>query len=201
MKDWHLCLGTGCFKQDNFEDLNCAVPINEVDVEDPDSLGEGQPGCDLGSYCPNGLYQDDCDGESDAEYSAEVVIEFTPHNVTDLIESYPDAGVPAYEAEVPESELIYVSQYSFGFWYQWRFRSPARVEVDEKRSYTHAVAGVTENESYCSSSNIGDRALGIFFEPWSHYENPTYTFCSYDAARGNTSACKEQDFELEAIDG
>lgn len=206
MKDWHLCLGSGCFIDDDFEELNCAVPIEDVDADvfDEASLGPGLPGCELDPYCPDGLYMDEYDCEDvpvAEEYSAKVVIDYTELDPTDLIPSYPDNGVPVYEAEVPESELIYVDQYSFGFWYQWRFRSPARVEVEEKRSDTHAVAGVTENTSYCSKSSIGDRALGIFFEPWSHYDNPTYTFCSYDAARGETSACKEQDFELEAVDG
>jgi hypothetical protein len=201
MKDWHLCLGSGCFKEDDFEELNCAKEIEIADPEDLDSLGEGRPGCDLGEYCDDGLYRDPCvDGEK-YEFSADVYIDYTEVDPEGLIPSHPDNGTPVYEVDVPESELIYVDQYSFGFWYQWRFRSPDRVEVDEKRSQTHAVAGVTEGASYCSKTTLGDRALGIFFEPWSHYTAPTYTFCSYDAARGVTSACKEQDFEIDAIDG
>jgi len=68
--------------------------------------------------------------------------------------------------EVEESYLPYVTQYSFGFWYQFRFRSPARLEVSEKRSKVHAVAGVTERETYSESTKLGDRALSMFFDPW-----------------------------------
>lgn len=74
------------------------------------------------------------------------------------------------------------------------------MEVDEKRTYQHAVAGVTEGTSYCSKSNLGDRALSIFFEPWSSYENPTYKFCSYDNSRAATSECKEQEIDIASID-
>jgi hypothetical protein len=54
------------------------------------------------------------------------------------------------------------------------------MEVDEKRTLTHAVAGVTEHDSYCSKSTLGDRALGIFFKSWDETEVPTYKTCSYD---------------------
>jgi len=63
---------------------------------------------------------------------------------------------------------------------QFRFRSPIRMEVDEKRAATHAVAGVTEHDTYCSKSSLGDRALGIFFKSWDETDVPTYKTCSYD---------------------
>ncbi len=63
------------------------------------------------------------------------------------------------------------------------------MEIDEKRANTHAVAGVTEYDSYCSKSALGDRALGIFFKPWDSTDIPTYKSCSYDTARGEHDAC------------
>ena len=27
LKDWHLCLGNECYKENNFEEFNCAEPI------------------------------------------------------------------------------------------------------------------------------------------------------------------------------
>lgn len=63
------------------------------------------------------------------------------------------------------------------------------MEVDEKRTYSHGVAGVTEKTTYCSTSNLGDRALSTFFRPWDETEVPTYKFCSYDNARGDANVC------------
>jgi len=40
------------------------------------------------------------------------------------------------------------------------------MEVEEKRASSHGVAGVTEGSTYCSSSNLGDRALSTFFDAW-----------------------------------
>lgn len=76
-----------------------------------------------------------------------------------------------------------------GFWYQFRFRSPARLEVDEKRASSHGVAGITEGDSYCAASETGDRALSLFFKAWGATEKPTYEFCSYDLSRGSASEC------------
>jgi hypothetical protein len=56
MKDWHLCLGSGCARDDNFEEFNCADPIETADPEDELSLGPGLPGCELPEYCDDGLY-------------------------------------------------------------------------------------------------------------------------------------------------
>jgi len=61
MKDWHLCLGSGCARDDEFEDFNCADPIETADASDPLSLGPGLPGCELPDYCANGLYPPFCD--------------------------------------------------------------------------------------------------------------------------------------------
>lgn len=74
------------------------------------------------------------------------------------------------------------------------------MEVDEKRAMTHAVAGVTEHDTYCSKSTLGDRALGIFFKSWDETETPTYKTCSYDNQRAETSACKEIEFDTDKID-
>lgn len=119
MKDWHLCLGSGCYKEDDFEDepFNCAVPIEDADPEDELSLGPGLPGCELDPYCEDGLWRDPCVDLPKEEYSAIVTIDYSEVNATDIIPSHPDDGIPAYEVDAPESELIYVTQYSFGFWY------------------------------------------------------------------------------------
>lgn len=74
------------------------------------------------------------------------------------------------------------------------------MEVDEKRALTHAVAGITEHDSYCSKSSLGDRALGIFFKSWDETDVPTYKTCSYDNQRSETSACKELEFDYDQID-
>jgi len=39
IKDLHLCLGAGCAREDNFEELNCAEMIEYADPSDPLSLG------------------------------------------------------------------------------------------------------------------------------------------------------------------
>lgn len=74
------------------------------------------------------------------------------------------------------------------------------MEVDEKRSLTHAVAGVTEYDSYCSHSALGDRALGIFFKAWDETDVPTYQTCSYDTARDESNACKDMEFDVTNVD-
>lgn len=63
------------------------------------------------------------------------------------------------------------------------------MEVDKKRSQRHAVAGVTENETYCHMNTLGDRALSLFFEPWEMTNKPTYKACSYDMARNSANVC------------
>jgi len=75
------------------------------------------------------------------------------------------------------------------------------MEVDQKRSGRHAVAGVTENETYCHSSNLGDRALSLFFEPWDQTDKPTYNFCTYDLENSNSNVCKSIDFRYTKVDG
>lgn len=74
------------------------------------------------------------------------------------------------------------------------------MEVDEKRAMMHAVAGITEHDTYCSKSTLGDRALGIFFKSWDETDLPTYKSCSYDNQRSETSACKELEFATDKID-
>jgi len=75
------------------------------------------------------------------------------------------------------------------------------MEVDQKRSGRHAVAGVTENDSYCHGSNMGDRALSLFFEPWDHTDKPTYSFCTYDLERSEASICEGVNFKHTNVDG
>lgn len=74
------------------------------------------------------------------------------------------------------------------------------MEVDEKRSLTHAVAGVTEHDTYCSKSTLGDRALGIFFKSWDETDVPTYKSCSYDNQRDTTNECQDIEFDVDQID-
>jgi hypothetical protein len=57
------------------------------------------------------------------------------------------------------------------------------MSVDEKRSDNHGVAGVTEHDTYCHNSNMGDRALSLFFKAWDNTDKPTYSSCSYDLGR------------------
>jgi len=185
MKDWHLCLGSGCARDDDFEEFNCADPIEIADKTAEESLGPALPGCELPEYCSTGLYppctcEDGEDCPEPEEYSAEVEITWPDVDETGLIDQPHTQYTPTYEVEVEESLLPYVTQYSYGFWYQFRFRSPVRMEVDEKRALTHAVAGVTEHDTYCSKSTLGDRALGIFFKSWDETDVPTYKSCSYD---------------------
>jgi hypothetical protein len=59
MKQTTLCLGTGCYRIDDFEELDCAEPIETADSTNPLSLGVGLPGCDEpGPICPDGTYPD-----------------------------------------------------------------------------------------------------------------------------------------------
>jgi hypothetical protein len=75
------------------------------------------------------------------------------------------------------------------------------MEVDQKRSGRHAVAGVTENDSYCHASNYGDRALSLFFEPWDQTDKPTYNFCTYDLERSESNVCESINFKHTKVDG
>jgi len=95
MKDWHVCLGTNCARTDDFEDLNCATPIEDVDMENAfDDLGPGEPGCELDDYCENGLFEPYCEVEEVFEGSAKVTIEWPEVDASDLYTSYPDASEP-----------------------------------------------------------------------------------------------------------
>lgn len=78
MKDWHVCLGKECSIVDDFEDLNCATPIEDVDMDDPENdLGEGNPGCAVCEYqCENGLCDPYCEPSTTFEGSAKVEIEY-----------------------------------------------------------------------------------------------------------------------------
>jgi len=65
------------------------------------------------------------------------------------------------------------------------------MDIDVKRSVTHGVAGVTENDSYCNNAHHGDRALSLFFKPWAApYTKPTYEFCTYDIGRNSPNVCE-----------
>lgn len=75
-----------------------------------------------------------------------------------------------------------------------------RMEVDEKRALSHGVAGVTEGDSYCSKSTVGDRALSLFFKAWDQTDLPTYSTCSYDAASSDPNVCKELEFDYTNVD-
>lgn len=172
MKDWHLCLGAGCARDDDFEDFNCAEEHTpEINVNDPNILGLGMPGCDTcENVCDDGLCETvyhPCEEVIEYEGSAEVTIDWPTPEVTDLIPQPFDHPTPTTQIEVDEPYLPYISEYSMGFWYMFRFRSPVRMEVSEKRSNIHAVAGITEKDTYITSSQLGDRALSLFFDPWS----------------------------------
>lgn len=85
MKDWRLCIGDGCAIEDNFEGFNCAVHIDDATPEDEFSLGPGEPGCDLGTYCSDGMYEP-CDiGEETWEGSATVDITWPTLDPSDVI--------------------------------------------------------------------------------------------------------------------
>jgi len=163
MKDVHVCYGKKCAIDDDYEEKNCAVPIEKADVDDPLSLGPGLPGCKI-KYCPDGMIRDPCKPEEKYNGSAEVTIKWPDVKPSDLIPVAYNNKTPAAQIEVEESYLPYITQYAYGFWYQFRFRSPVRMEVGEKRSNIHFVAGVTEKETYCSHKNQGDRALSLAFE-------------------------------------
>jgi hypothetical protein len=88
LKDWHLCLGSNCAREDDFEDLNCADPIEVANPLDELSLGPGLPGCELDEYCDDGFYPPCCEGDEcgvDEEYSAEIKINYDSVDPTDLI--------------------------------------------------------------------------------------------------------------------
>jgi len=86
MKDWHLCLGDKCSRDSDFEDYNCAEPIETADPEDPLSLGVGEPGCEIiDEYCDNGLFPP-CSDTVVVEYSAEVKIDWPEIKTSDYIE-------------------------------------------------------------------------------------------------------------------
>lgn len=94
MKDWHVCLGCDCVKTDDFEEFNCATPIEEVDMDEPElGLGPGNPGCedDLPEPCENGLYYPYCEVEPSFEGSAKVTIDWPEVDPSDIYSSYPDA--------------------------------------------------------------------------------------------------------------
>lgn len=117
MKDWHLCLGASCYREENFEELNCASPIEEADVEDLDSLGTGRPGCDTTTECDNGLYPPCQPPIEDYEGSAKVAALWPEVTISDLIPQPWNNPTPTRQIEVEEHYLPYVTQYSFGFWY------------------------------------------------------------------------------------
>lgn len=201
MKDWHVCYGETCARDDDFEDFNCADPIETADPDDELSLGPGLPGCELPDLCDTGMYPP-CDEEEPEEYegSAEVIIDWPELDPSDLIPQDPGANTPSAVVEVDEALLPYVDQYAFSFWYMFRFRSPARMYVEEKRAKVHGVAGITEGDTYCSKANLGDRALALFFDEWDLYDDPTYLSCSYDTQRDSSNVCKELDFAVTNVD-
>jgi len=118
---------------------------------------------------------------------------------TELIEQPYDKGIPTAQVEVGESYLPYVTEYSMGFWYQFRFRSPVRMDLDKKRADRHAVAGVTEGDFY-TGKKMGDQSLSLFFEPWDSTDKPTYSFCTYDLLRDKSSVCEKIEFNYHNVD-
>jgi len=85
LKDWHICFGTDCSRDAEFEEFNCAESIETADSEDPLSLGDGEPGCILDSYCDNGLFEPCTDVET-VSWSAEVRVDWPEIEVSDYIE-------------------------------------------------------------------------------------------------------------------
>jgi len=88
-------------------------------------------------------------------------------------------------------------------WYHFRFRYPARLELDEKRQNTHHVAGITENDTYCDHSKSGDRALSLEFAPFNKQgcDSAQYDFCTYNKATGDNNACKGVNFSQYSVEG
>lgn len=86
MKDWHLCLGQNCALDGDFEDINCADPIDTANPDDPESLGEGLPGCDIKDVCDDGSFPP-CDDvvPTEGEGSVEVETTFPDLDPSDLI--------------------------------------------------------------------------------------------------------------------
>lgn len=84
MKDVHLCHGKECTRDDNFEEVNCAVPIEKADPAHEDSLGPDRPGCKLPPYCEDGMHIEQCKNVTD-HGSAEVEIVWPPVDPSDLI--------------------------------------------------------------------------------------------------------------------
>jgi len=202
MKHSFLCIGKdqNCYRENNFEELNCAEKISD-NPEGDTVLGKGKPGCLTPvTKCKTGL-PEPCEKEKEYQGSAKVEVDWPEVKVTDLIPQPYDKDLPTHQVEVPESYMPYITEYSYGFWYQFRFRSPIRMEVQEKRSNTHAVAGVTEKDTYCKKGSLGDRALSIFFEEWSKTKKPTYNSCTYDSEDNSPNRCKDIEFEYTAVDG
>jgi len=53
LKQTTLCIGANCYKDADFEEFNCAVPIETANSDDVNSLGLGQPGCSDDEECQN----------------------------------------------------------------------------------------------------------------------------------------------------
>jgi len=129
--------------------------------DDETSLGPGLPGCDDIPMCDTGLPKPCGPVVKPYKGSAKIIHEIPPLKPSELIpQPYNNDGVTR-EVEVEEQFMPFIKEYSYGFWYQFRFRSPVRMEISEKRDKVHAVAGITEKDSYCQSGSMGDRALAL----------------------------------------
>jgi hypothetical protein len=84
MKQTTLCLGTGCFVEEDYDNINCAVPFVTADYEDPLSLGPDQPGCEGEDMCENGLPLP-CYTPPEVSTSAKVDIEYPEFTPSDYI--------------------------------------------------------------------------------------------------------------------
>lgn len=60
---------------------------------------------------------------------------------------------------VPGDELEGANSYGYHLWFKYLYRIPQHTDVSMLVNHPHAIAGVTENESYVDANEAGDRAL------------------------------------------
>jgi hypothetical protein len=109
MKQTYLCIGSPCFQEDNFEEINCAEPLTTADSEDPLSLGPDQPGCEGVEYCEETGLALPCSEVSEYEGSATVDIEWPEIDTSDLIPQPWDQQQPTAQVDVDESYMPYIT--------------------------------------------------------------------------------------------
>ena len=74
-----------------------------------------------------------------------------------------------------------VEEYGYSFWFRFSYLfASRRVETAVVRDNLQGIAGITEQNEYCTNDVMGHRSLALFFNSFNASPNPQMLLSTYD---------------------